>query len=274
MIKFLKKIAAAPTRALARLLGFGNFLDTTALWAIVFKLNPQGDDGSILLQKIYFKYGLDEARNTAVKIISASKSAKPAAVMASIEFQNGNIDDANRWIKLADEKNCEDPEFILLTKLYMSEFYPEYDKKHIIDQILSINYLPMEITRIALIEKSFTALEDKDLQLSGQIADRILTVEENYAARIVKAAIAIANKNLDQAEKLLIKAQEKITPAQFYPLASHALICVGHTEMAMEYLCRAGKLNDNLVRSNTLVGSLARSQEFADYCSRRKQKST
>lgn len=243
MVKLLKRLAAVPVRILAKLFGIGGFLDTTALWSIVFKLTAGGEDGANLLYTIYLKYGLDEARNAAEKIIAMTKSAQPAALIASIEFRQGNIDDSQRWAKSAAEKNTDDFEQLLIIKLYLSEFFAEYDKKSIIDQILSINYLPMDVTRLALIEKAFAALEDKDWPLAEKIADRILIVEEHFAARIVKAALALLNKNIGEAEKLLTKAQKKITPAQFYPLASHALLCIGHSEMAMEYLCRAGKLD-------------------------------
>jgi hypothetical protein len=40
----------------------------------------------------------------------------------------------------------------------------------------------------------------------------------------------------------------------------------------MEYLCRAGRLDGRLIQSNTPLGKLARSQEFADYCQRRQHK--
>lgn len=274
MVKILKKLIAIPVRILAKLFGVGGFFDTTALWSIVFKLTTSGEDGQNLLYKIYHKYGLDEARNAAEKIIAKTNSTFPAALIASIEFREGNINDAYRWVKLADEKNNEDIEQLLVVKLYLSEFVPDYDKKTITDRILSINYLPMEVTRVALIEKALAALEDKDWAIAGQVADRILAVEENFAARIVKAAIALLNRRIDEAEKLLTKAQQKVMPAQFYPIASHALLCIGHTEMAMEYLCRMGKLDNRLVQSNTLIGQMARSQEFTDYCSRRKQQST
>ncbi len=272
MINFLKRLAAAPLRALTKLLGIGGFMDTTGLWAIVFKLTRDGEDGSSFLYTIYLRYGIDEARNSAKKIIEMTKSARPAALIASIEFHQGEIGGTQEWVKLAEEKNTEDLEQLLVIKLYLSEFFPDYDKRDIVDRILSINYLPSEVTRLALIEKAFIALEDKDWPLAEKIADRILAVEEHYSARIVKAAVALVNNQMNEAEKMLKKAQQKVMPAQFYPLASHALLCIGHTEMAMEYLCRAGKLDNRLVNSNTAIGKLARSQEFAEYCLRRRQK--
>jgi hypothetical protein len=272
MLKFVKKLLAVPVRVLARLLGIGNFFDTTALWSIVFKLTAGAEDGTSLLYTIYQKYGLDEARIAAQKIISASQSAKPIVIIASLEFREGNINETDRWVRLAAESNAKDADQLLVIKLYLSEFFSEYDKKSIIEEILSKNYLPMEVTRLALIEKSFLALEEKDWPLAGKIADRILSVEEHFAARIVKAAIAMVNKNITAAEQLLTKAQHKTQPAQFYPLASQALLCIGQSEMAMEYLCRAGRLDGRLIQSNTPLGKLARSQEFQDYCQRRQHK--
>jgi hypothetical protein len=269
MMKFLKKLAAVPVRVLAKVLAVGGLLDTAGLWSIVFKLTTSGADGQNLLYTIYLKYGLDEAETAAESIIAMTQSAQPASLIASIEFHEGKIDQAHRWLKLAAEKNTIDLEHLLIVELYLSEIFPEYDKKNIVDRILSVNYLPMEVTRLALIEKAFLALEEKDWALADKIAERILIVEEHFAARIVKAALALLNKRIDEAEKLLTKAQQKVMPAQFYPMASHALLCIGNAEMAMEYLCRAGKLDRRLVQSNTILGSLARSQEFADYCSRR-----
>jgi hypothetical protein len=271
MLKFIKKLLAIPVRILARILGIGGFFNTTALWSIVFNLTAGAEDGTSLLYTIYLKTGLDDARIAAQKIISASQSAKPAVIIASLEFREGNINEADRWVKLAVESDAKDLDQLLVIKLYLSEFFSEYDKKSIIEEILSKNYLPMEVTRLALIEKSFLALEEKDWPLAEKIADRILSVEEHFAARIVKAAVAMVNKNIAAAEQLLTKAQHKTSAAQFYPLASQALLCIGQTEMAMEYLCRAGKLDSRLVQSNTTLGKLARSQEFADYCRRRRQ---
>jgi hypothetical protein len=271
MLKFIKKLLAIPVRLLARLLGTGNFFNTAALWSAVFNLTASGEDGTSLLYAIYLRNGLDETRTAARNIITASQSARPAVIIASLEFREGNLSEANQWVKLAADSNAKDLEQLLVIKLYLSEFFSEYDKKIIVEEILSKNYLPMEVTRLALIEKAFLALEEKDWPVAGKIADRILEVEEHFAARIVKAAVAMVNKNLTAAEQLLKKAQHKTAAAQFYPLAAHALLCIGNTEIAMEYLCRAGKLDSRLIQSNTTLGKLARSQEFADYCRRRAQ---
>jgi hypothetical protein len=272
MLEFVKKIIAVPLKVLARILGFGGFFDTAFLWSCVFKLTASPEDGTNLLYMVYMKHGLDDARIVAQDIISISKSAQPAVIIASLEFREGNIDQARQWVQLADYNNSKDTNQLLVIKLYLSEFFAEYDKKSIIEDILSKNYLPMEVTRLALVEKAFASLEEQNWKQAEQIADRILAVEEQFVARIIKAALALLNKNIPAAEELLTKAQKKTPPNQFYPVASHALLCIGQNEMAMEYLCRVGKLDQRLVQSNTLIGKLARSQEFENYCAKRERK--
>ena len=63
---------------------------------------------------------------------------------------------------------------LLPLKLYLSEHLGLYNKRAIIDEMLSRNDLPGEYTRGALLDKAAILLKEKNWSEAEQIADQML----------------------------------------------------------------------------------------------------
>ncbi len=269
MISFLKKLAAVPIRTLAGLLGLLRIFDTARLWSACWKLSRNPEDATKLLAAVSQTKGPDAAASLAAKIVEEAKACDTAAMVACIELMNGNLDAAHNWIKLAEDKNYKNPEHLLLVKLLLSDYHPEYDKRKITEQVLSRNDLPMTITHLALINKAFILLEEKENEEAEKTADRILGICEDPCARIVKWAICLVNNKSLEAEIHLKKARQKRPPRLLNPLIAQACLCTGDIDAAMEWLYQAGELDYKITASNSPVGRLSRSQQFQDFCRER-----
>jgi len=269
MISFLKKLAAVPLRALAGLLDLLRVFDTARLWSYCWRLSCSPEDAAVLLASVSQRKGRDAAADIAAQVVEKTKACDPVAMIACIELVNGNFEAAHNWIKLAEEGNYKNPEHLLLVKLLLSDYHPEYDKREVTEQVLSRNDLPPTVTHIALINKAFILLEENKNVDAERIADRILGICEDPCARIIKWALCLVNNRAALARTHLLKARQKRPPRLLNPLIAQACLCIGDDDAAMEWLYQAGELDYKIAASDSPVGRLSRSQEFRDYCRER-----
>lgn len=262
---FLTKLIAVPVRALAKLFCLIPIFDDIPLWSASWRLSFSPDDACKLLSVVSAKKGTDAARRMAARVVEKTKTSGPAAIMAGIEFVNGNFDDAHYWVKLAEDNKYKNPEQLLLVKLLLSDYLPEYEKNKIADRILSRNDLPMTVTHLALISKAFISLEKNNNTQAEKIADQLLSVIEDPYARIIKWAVCAAAGKNALANTHLSKAQKILPPKTLNPLVAQACLCIGDDDAAMEWLYQAGELDYKIAASDSPVGRLSRSQKFRDF---------
>ncbi len=271
MISFLKKLAAVPLRALAGLLDLLRLFDTTRLWSYCWTLTCSPEDAARLLAVVSQRKGRDAAADIATEVIEKTKTCDPVAMIACIELVNGNFEAAHSWIKLAEDGNYKNPERLLLAKLLICDYHPEYDKREVTDQVLARNDLSMTVTHLALINKAFILLEDNKNVDAERVADRILAVSEDPCARVIKWALCLVNNRPALAETHLKKAQQKRPAKLLNPLIAQACLCVGDNDAAMEWLYQAGEFDYKIAASESPVARLYRSQQFRDYCRKRQK---
>ena len=266
MLRFLGKLLAVPVRMLAGLASLVTFVDAEPLWAAAWKLNRKPQDGANWLFLKYRKYGLEAARELAKKILPRTKSCLLASAIAFIEYHNRNPKAAYLWASTAKRDGCEEPETLLLLELLLSDILKEYDCPQIVEQILSRNDLPSHVTLSALVVKTNSLIDLQQWDEAEKIADRILSIQEQNDARIIKWVVSLQRDDKAQANKHLQKARGKLPNSVFYPTIAQGLLCLGRKKEAMDWLCKAGKIEFYLNRSKSKVGQLIRSEEFKNFC--------
>ena len=259
MLRFLGKLAAVPVRMLANLAALVTFIDAEPLWTAAWKLGRKPQDGANWLFLKYSKYGLEAARELAKKILPRTKSCVFASAIAFIEYHNRNPKAACLWADTAKKVGYEEPETLLLLELILSDILEEYDSPQIVEQILSRNDLPGNVTLHALIVKANSLLDLQKWDQAEKIADRILAIQEQNDARIIKWVVSLQRDDKAQADEHLQKARGKLPNSAFYPIIAQGLLCLGRKKEAMERLCKAGKIESYLKCSKSKLGQLIRS---------------
>jgi len=270
MIGFIKQLIAVPIRLLAELAGLVAIVDTLPLWSALWKLTHGPQDGCNLLVLVCSKYGIEAARQKAEKMLPRSKSCVLAATIGFLEFRYyQGIEAMNKWVRIAKEGGYKEPEMLLHLELILSNFIEEYDGEAIREQILSRNDLPMLVKFAALISEANTLLEKHLWDEAEKIADRILNIQEQPDARIIKWVTLLVRDDEVEADKQFSKAQGKLADGIFNPLVAQGWLFLGQRREAMEWLYKTRRLGLYIKKSKSQIGVLARSEEFRDFCEER-----
>lgn len=270
MTRFFGRLIAVPIRLFAGVASLVTIFDPTSLWSACWKLSRDVGDGGKLLVLMVRKYGVSSIRGTAEKMLEEARDCQLAATMGFIEFgYREDIESVNRWVRMAREKGYKNPELLLQLELVLSDFFDEYDRAAIVEEILGRNDLPAQVTLVALISKANGFLEKRRWGEAEQIAERILSIQEQPVARMIKWVTCTAEGKRTCADEHLKRAQGQMPSAVFEMLLAQGWLFIGQAGKAMEYLCRVGTADFRLQRSKLPLGVLARSEEFAAFCRER-----
>lgn len=273
MRRLLGRLIAAPIRLLALAAGFLHIGNPIRLWSTVWKLGRRSEDGCQLLGLVWRQYEIDLAREMAEKMIVESKDSRLAATAGLLEIAcSKDFTAANMWAKKAKEIGCGNPEMLLPLELFLSEYLEEYDKDEIVEQVLSRNDLPGLATLSALICKANALLKKHCWDEAEKIANRILAIQEQPDARIMKWVICSVRGEQAKADEHFKKAQGKLPDAVFNTLVAQGWLVLGQVDKAMERLCSAEPDGIVLQQCKSEIGDLARSEEFKHFYRERRNK--
>lgn len=167
---------------------------------------------------------------------------------------------------MAKENGYENPELLLQLELVLSDFFNEYDRVAVTEEILARRDLPAQVTLSALVSKANGFLEQQSWGEAEQIAERILSIQEQPDARMIKWVTCTAGGKRTCADEHLKRAQTQMPSPVFDMLLAQGWLFLGQVEGAMECLCRVDTSALRLQRSKSPLGVLARSEEFANFC--------
>jgi hypothetical protein len=208
---FIKQLAAAAIRVAAEAAGFVGIGDQERLWTSVWGLSKNKSDGSRLIEQVYRKQGIESARIVAEKVLGETKSCAVASMMGFLELSSEQgVQAAAGWVRSAQESGYSKPEELLHLELVLSDFLDDYDRQKSIEQILARNDLPSTATVAALIGKAELCLQEQRLEEAEKIAERILSIEEQPAARLIKWTVCLAKGGTEEAAKHLANAKSKL----------------------------------------------------------------
>lgn len=273
MISFLRQVAAFPVRMLAEAASLLSFIDATALWSACWKLSGEASDGRNVLLLTSRRQGVGAARELGRRMLARSQDCEIAATMAFLEYAfREDWESVAGWIRTARENGCSNSQMLLWMELTLGNFLAEYDEWEIAEQILSRNDLPSDFTVSALTTKSHIFMERRRWSEAEAIADRILSIEEQPAARIVKWAVYMAAGEQMQAEKQLSFARRKLSADDVDARLAFGWLALGRAKEAMEHLRRCNPDRFRMRQRKGCLGQLARSAEFSAYCAGRADK--
>ncbi len=273
VVAFLRKLIAVPIRLIAELLEIVGVFDTVPLLSACWKLTRIAEDGSILIVLMCRKHGTKCIRELAKKILVEMRDSGVAATIGTLEYAyEHNVEEANRWLKIAKDNGYKNQELLLHLELLLSNFFDEYDKEAIIDKILSRNDLPAHTTMAALIDRGNFFLENQQWEEAEQIAERVLSIQEQPDARIIKWVVYMRKNDKTQADKNFEKSKKGLPERVFNYIVAQGWVCLGDAGKAMEWLYKSDYDMFYIRESRSPVGQLARSEEFMNYCRERENR--
>jgi hypothetical protein len=266
MLILLGKIVAVPVRLLADILEWIHIFDPTLLRMVLWKLGRSEEDGCRLLMSICKAGVSEQARSKAREMLSESKNCMLAAAIGHLEIQHGNnIEAAKRWVEMAKNNGCSNPEFLLFLELLIGA-REGCESEQVIEAILDRNDLPASYTRAALFSKAWKLAEKQQWSETELIADRILSIEEQVDARFIKWITCSVDGEHAAAEGHLSMAKKQISTEWFNALVAQGWLFMGYRQGVMEWLYKAHEAGFKLEESSSPLGSLANSEEFKRYC--------
>ena len=267
MMGLTGKIAAVPIRMLAQLAGLVTFVDELPLWSACWRLSRRAEDSKVLLYQVCSKRGIMPARKLAEEMLAQTKDCEIAATIGFLEYAvYSDIHSVERWVREAKDKGYKNQELLLHLELILSNFLEEYDDKAIIEEILSRNDLAMETSLYALIEKAGLYLEARSWEQAEAIADRILGIQEQVDAQLVKWTVCMKNGDHAGAKIHFNKAKTLLPEDRFNIVAAKHWLILGRKEKAMQFLYAGGQDGFRIRESKSQLGRLANSDEFRKFC--------
>ncbi len=266
MIDFFRQLVAAPLRVIAWVLYRTGIADALIIIRLVCRVTGDVDDWRRLLIFLCRKEGIEKARFEAEKMIARFGSAKVSATIAWVEINDdadSGMEFARRWIKEAKEKKLKDADATLDLELCLSTEAAESER--VIEEILNRNDLRGETTRFALIHRARLLASNEQWAQAEKVVDRILAVEENFDARLVKWVTCYQNglhgeahKNLREMLRLPLNGFHKSQLAWGW-------LTIGDKLKAMEWLRAAEKDGEPVSDGQGPLAELARSREYQAY---------
>jgi tetratricopeptide (TPR) repeat protein len=250
MINFIKNLIAAPFRIVFWLCSFFPAVKRLTLGRIIWNITGEPADGCNVIILTANSKGIEPARKVALKVLQETHDAAAALMMGQLEVHACcDVHAAFEWIKKAKDMDCKNPESLLKLELMISDTLDQIDTEQVIEQILSRNDLPGDYTKDALQVRMEIFLRDKKWDAAEEIADRILSVEEDSHARATKWVVAAARGNNDQAQMHFKKINNNVPPVLFHANLAMGWYHLGQMDKAREHLtqCIKNGANPNLL---------------------------
>lgn len=268
MVDFFRQLIALPFRILTWVLRYVRLFDPLVFYRIIWKVTGDGKDACVLISHICAKCGLDEMRLEVERIVTESSDALVAVAVGIAEYQaHRTPEEVDRWIIKAEEGGYKNPEMTLYLKLFLSDHFDKYDSRTVAEEILSRNDLPSPASLAALSVKADAHLEEGRWEQAGEIADRILLVQEYPKARFIKWIVHGVMGAVAESEENLRLFKSKMRGDSFNMLFGYGSLLMGRKEAAMEAFSRCDEAIISKARgAKGSLGDFLRSQEYRDHC--------
>jgi len=272
MIKIIRELVCLPLRLLLLVCRFVPIIDEYTLVKWIWQVGRRVEDGCRLIYMSVQKDGLESGREIAHRLLKETRSAQIVGVIGGLEgqYNSGRIIAVKDWIDLSEELNCKDQHLLMMLKLLCSVVLEEYDREAIVDEMLACNYLPMDDSRSALVEKADILLNNKCWQQAEKIADHLLCVKEDAYARYVKWVVSLQRSDHVQSEIHFAKSKGTELECEHSAMIGQGYLYLDREDEAMEWLYKAVKGGLQWpMQKQSPVGDMLKSQKFAEYCAGR-----
>jgi len=269
VISFIRQLVAAPFKVLVWVCGFVPAFDALRLQKLVWFIGRGVDDGVKMIYMAAAKEGLEAGEVVAEDVYSRFPCGRVAAVISMLLVQHGqDFAKANEWVIRAQRDGCDDMEDLLLTKLYLSGQFAEYDATQIVDEMLSRNDLPMEYSRLAIMTKAEGFLRERQWQEAEELLGRILSIEERPHARWMKWVTATAGGDVQEANRQLAAIKGKMPEGKLFAMMALGQLYIGDKNETVKLLQKAeqaGAKPETIESVNPQLASLMRSAEYKEW---------
>jgi len=269
MTKIIREILVLPLRLLLLVTRFFPVVDQYTLAKWTWKIGRTNEDGCKVVMETIDKLGLPAGRVLAHEILTETRSAMIVSGIIWEELAEKNYVGAKEWINLAEEIGCEDCYHLYAVKISNSHMIKEYGHAKIVDEMLACNYLPMEYTNMALLNKAHLLFKAKRCEESEEIVDHMLKVRNDQNAEYLKAELCLVRNEDTLAMQLLAKRRKCMSEVDYNVNVAMAYYAAERVDEGMEWLYKAVSGGYNKEEGNPGIKYIIESAKFADYCAMR-----
>jgi tetratricopeptide (TPR) repeat protein len=269
MTKLIREILVLPLKLLLLVTRFFPVVDRYALIKWIWKVGRTNEAGFELVMMTVDKFGLEAGRTLAHEILKETRSALIVYGIGLQEWLDKNYDAAKEWIDLGEEMGCEDSYYFLSLKLNLSHLIAEYNHGEIVEEMLACNYLPMEYTHQALLNKAYILFKEKQYHKAEEIIDHMIKVRNDQAAEYLKAELCLMRNEDTLAEKLLAKSRKHMSEVDYNINVALAYYAADRVDESMEWVYKAVNGGYNKEEGHPGIKYIIESDKFAEYCAMR-----
>ena len=211
------------------------------------------------------KHGIVDTRKKIISMLEKSPDCQLIVMMCWLEIHLKNAQGAWEWINKAEQVNYDRPELLYPVRLFLSGVT---DKAIIIEEILSRNDLPLDITQNALFEKAKLHLSAQQWEEADKVAKRIFFVEDWPVANWIRWVIKTAQNNEEDAKIEFEKIKKELPHGHTSSLKALGSLYVNDLEKASEALFEAVRSRHNIEYISKDLVEFSETAEFKSYCER------
>lgn len=261
MSLIIRKTLSLPLVVLRDLLTFIPIYDKLKVMRWICILTESADDVLGYITALTLAYEPKEFEQPALEQMRVFKDARFAAVIAKAYLSQNKPVDARRCIDAAVESDCTNKQVLLLMQYYLWKEGDQFTQKQLIELMLQRDDLPPEATKVAWIGKCWQYIENKDIENAEIIADKILEIEENAIAMLVKW-IASFNKNEQAAKAFFLRANQIWEHKHFNTLAAQGWYVLGNMTEAAKYLKKSIREGFIPEKGSAFIEEIMQSPEY------------
>ncbi|MFI4911018.1 MAG: hypothetical protein ACIAQZ_05070 [Sedimentisphaeraceae bacterium JB056] len=235
MINFLRQLIALPLVVLRDLLSIIPIYNKLEVMRWICIVTDQADDALAYISGLVNAYGVEQFKEPAFEQMKKYKDARFALALGMGYYNSNKLDSAKECVDIAEQCGCKNLHELLMLKFLLAGNSDKNTKEQIIEQIINSTNLGAECSQFAWTFKCWSLLENRKFEEASVVADRILEIQENAIAILVKWATTF-ERNPIAARDYFDKAKAAWKFPHFEASVAQGWFLLGNMEAAVEYL--------------------------------------
>jgi tetratricopeptide (TPR) repeat protein len=261
MEKILRQIIALPLVILRDLLSVVPIYNKLEVMRWICIVTDSREDALAYITALINGYGAERFEQPAFEQMSKYADAR-FALAAGMDYLNrSKFREALNCVERAEKGNCQNLHELLMLKFLLTDDSDKKTRDDLIDRIISSTDLGAECSQFAWTFKCWSLLENRKFEEASRVADRILAIQENGIAILVKWATTF-ERNPIAAREYFDKAQAVWKYPYFEASVAQGWYVLGDMAAAAKYLRIARRNGFHPAGSDTIFSEIMRSEEY------------
>ncbi len=260
-MKIIRQLITIPLIILRDLLSVIPIYNKLEVMRWICLVNDSSDNAMAYISALIAAYGPADFEQAAIEQMHKHKDARFATAVGMAYYEAGQFGKSKQMLETALSTGCgNEYELLMLSFLHCSrEDASELDA--IIDQMLERKDLSPGISQLAWTFKCWSLVEKRKFEQAAAMADRILAIEANGFAFLVKWIVTF-NVNPPLAAGYFTKAEQVWRHPYFEASVAQGWHLLGKAKEAAEYLHKAKLDGFQPHKSDEIFNEIMNSEQY------------